>query len=132
MKKTNYFLFILLLGVISSYGQEKALEGTWKFISGTITSKDSTFPFGATEAMKIVTPTHFAVISKSADGNFQHAAAGRVKKDDKNYSEMLEYSSAKDLKTKSAVYTYTLEGNKWHIKGGFDDMKLDEIWERVQ
>lgn len=82
-----------------------------------------------TSSIKIVAPTHFAVISEnSADTAFQYAGAGTVKMDSKNYTEVILYGNTKSMIGKSATFTYRIEGDKWYIKGGTDDMKFDEVW----
>lgn len=68
----------------------------------------------------------------STEGTMQHAGAGTVKMDSKNYTEVINYGNEKSLLGKSAVFTYTLEGDKWHIKGGTAEMKFDEEWQRVK
>jgi hypothetical protein len=111
------------------------LVGTWKLISGKAVINDSTMTYGSPndEAMKIVTPTHFSVVSKNAsDGVMQHAVAGRVKMDATHYTEFLDFASSKDMVSKTATFTYKVEGNKWYIKGGFDKIQFDEVWQRVE
>jgi hypothetical protein len=111
------------------------LVGTWKLISGKAVINDSAMTYGSPkdESMKIVTPTHFAVVSKNtSDGSMQHAVAGRIKMDDTHYIELLDFSSMKDWVSKTATFTYRVEGNKWYIKGGFDKVQIDEVWQRVE
>jgi hypothetical protein len=53
--------------------------------------------------------------------------------DDKNYTEYLMYTSYKPILGKVAKFTYRLEGDKWYIKGRFDNMMMfEEVWQRVK
>ena len=135
--KTTLFLLMLLLCTAASFAQNQMpLVGTWKLISGKMTQGDSTFPYDnkTSDAIKIVTPTHFAVFTQSmADSSLEHAGAGTVQMDDKNYTENLMYGNSKELLGKAAKFTYRLEGDKWYIKGGIDNMMtFEEVWQRVQ
>ena len=112
------------------------LVGTWKLDSGKVKIGDSTYPYDnkTTDAIKIVTPTHFAVISKNVtNDSMQHAGAGTVKMDDKNYTEVIQYGSDPSMTGKIAKFTYHIEGDKWYIKGGIENMMMfEEVWERVK
>ena len=136
--KTSVLLSLLLLFcTVGSFAQNKMqLVGTWKLISGKVTQGDSTLPYDnkTSDAIKIVTPTHFAVFSQNiSDSSFQHAVAGTIEMDDKNYTEHLMYSDAKAIIGKAAKFTYRLEGDKWYIKGGIENMMMfDEEWQRVK
>ena len=133
MKIKHFLLPLLLVTAVISYGQKNAMVGTWKLVSGILTYKDTASSYGDTgESMKIITPTHFAVMSKDADGTLGHVSGGRVKMDATHYTETLDYSSSKDMLNQSAAFTYTVEGDKCHIKGGTKDYTFDEVWQRVQ
>lgn len=137
MKTSVLLSMLLLFCTAASFAQNKMqLVGTWKLISGKATQGDSTFPYDnkTSDAIKIVTPTHFAVFSQNiSDTAFQHAGAGTVEMDDKNYTEHLMYGNTKDMVGKTAKFTYRLEGDKWYIKGGIDNMMmLEEVWQRVK
>ena len=135
MRQQILFLFALLFTTIIGFTQSNtALVGTWKLVSGKMTTNDSTMTYSppSMQSMKIVTPISFSVISKDQDGNMTHASAGKVKMDDKNYTEILDYSSSKDMLNQSVNFTYTIEGNRWHVKGGTAQITFDEVWERVE
>ena len=133
MKIRSFLLLLLLFSVVVSYAQNNALVGTWKLVSGKMTNADSTVTYGGTgEAIKIITPTHFSVMSKDATGNTGHFAGGRVKMDASNYTEMLDYSSEKSMLNNNVVFTYKIEGNKCSVKGGTDAIKFDEVWEKIE
>ena len=62
-----------LLITTATYSQTTAeIIGTWKLVSGKLTRNDSVFNYGSqtSNSMKIVTPTHFAVLSNNLDGSF--------------------------------------------------------------
>jgi hypothetical protein len=136
MKTALLLSTLILFTATLSFAQNKmAVVGTWKLISGKATEGDSTTSYDdkTTDAIKIVTTTHFAVFSKNpSDNSLQHAGAGPVHVDDTNYVEELEYDNAKDFVGKTAKYTYRVEGDKWYIKGGIENMiTLEEVWQRL-
>ena len=137
MKTRVLLSMLLLLCTAISFAQNKVqLVGTWKLISGKITSGDSTSTYGekTDNAMKIVTPSHFAVVSKNVStDSLQHAVAGTVEMDDKNYTERIEYCSFQNMVGKTAKFTYRVESDKWYVKGGIENvMTLEEVWQRVK
>ena len=133
MKIRSFLLVFLLFSVVVSYAQNNALVGTWKLVSGKASNADSTVTYGATgEAIKIITPTRFSVMSKDATGNTSHFAGGRVRMDGSNYTEILDYSSDKSMLNNNVVFTYKIEGNKCSVKGGTDAIKFDEVWEKIE
>jgi hypothetical protein len=135
--KTSSLLSILLLFFVSlTFAQNKmSVVGTWKLISGKATQGDSTISYDdkTSDAIKIVTPTHFAVFSKNvSDDSLQNAGAGTVQMDDKNYIEEIKYATIKDVVGKTAKFTYRIEGDKWYIKGGIENMIMfEEVWQRL-
>ena len=134
MKIKSFLLSVLLLAVASTYAQNKALVGTWKLVSSKITMNDTTSTSDGSngETMKIITPTHFALLSKGADSSMIYAGAGRVTMDNGNYTETITYFSDKSMLNKKAMFTYHIEGNRCHFDGKLDNIKIDEVWEKVQ
>ena len=134
MKIKNFLLSLLLLTAASGFAQKNSLVGTWKLVSSKITINDSTTTSDDTkgETMKIITPTHFALLSKGADSALQYAGGGRVTMDNRNYTETVSFFSDKSMLNKVAVFTYKIDGNRCHFEGRIDDFKLDEVWEKVQ
>jgi len=127
---------MLLFSAILSFAQNKmSVVGTWKLVSGKAVINDSTYNYDnkTSDAIKIVTPTHFAVFSNNAtDSSFEHAAAGPVQFDDKNYTEELRYGNTKERFGKKVKFTYRIEGDKWYVKGGIENVAMfDEVWQRV-
>ena len=136
MKTTSLLSILLLFSATLSFAQNKmSVVGTWKLISGKATQGDSTFSYDdkTSDAIKIVTPTHFAVFSKNvSDDSLQNAGAGTVQVDDKNYVEEIRYATFKDVVGKTAKFTYRIEGDKWYIKGGIENMiTFEEVWQRL-
>jgi len=136
--KTTSLLLVLLLSASLSFAQNKmAVVGTWKLISGKFTQSGDTATYyyddKTSDAIKIVTPTHFAVFSKNvSDDSLQHAGAGPIQVDDKNYIEEIKYGTDKDVVGKTAKFTYRIEGDKWYIKGGIENlMTFEETWQRL-
>jgi hypothetical protein len=135
--KASFLITLFIMGIaFSGIAQISPLVGTWKMVSGTMKVRDSANNNDMTqmESMKIVTPTHFAVFAKSTStGDIAHAGAGTVKVEGNNYIETITYSTGTGNKYPMiAKFTYELNGDKWHIKGGFDQYTFDEIWQRVK
>ena len=134
--KTSCLLSMLLFSAILSFAQNKmSVVGTWKLVSGKAVMGDSTFNYDnkTSDAIKIVTPTHFAVLSNSvADSAFEHAGAGWIQFDEKNYTEELKYGNTKEWIGQKVKFTYRIEGDKWYVKGGIENVAtFDEVWQRV-
>ena len=112
MKIKNFLLSLLMLTAASAFAQKKSLVGTWKMVSSKITVNDSTTTSDDTkgETMKIITPTHFALLSKSADSALQYAGGGPVTMDNRNYTETIAFFSDKSMRNKIEVFTYKIDG----------------------
>ena len=136
MKTTSLLSVLLFFCATLSFAQNQmSVVGTWKLVSGKAVQGDSTMNYDAKtdDAIKIVTATHYAVLSKNvATDSLQVAGAGPIQVDDKNYIEGTKYCIFKDLVGKSARFTYRIEGDKWYVKGGIENMiTFDEVWQRV-
>jgi hypothetical protein len=135
MKPLLTFTISLLLFCSVAYSQQQAaLIGTWKLMSGKYTYNDSTVNYEQANlnSIKIITPTHFAVFSQGVNNTFEHAFAGKAKFDGKNYTESIQYGSSTSVLGTDMIFTYELNGDKWHIKGGGNGYIFDENWERVK
>jgi len=136
--KAQLFLMLVLLSIAFTIRAQKTspLVGTWKLVSGTMSSGDSTVAddMSKMEAMKIVTPTHFAVFNKDkSTGDIGNAGAGTVKVGTSDYTETITYATGTGNKYPIiAKFKYELNGDRWHIKGGFDKYIFDEIWQRLK
>src|SRR5690242_5154209 len=94
--KHKLFLFAFLCISTLAFCQKSAsLIGTWKLISGKMMRGDSTTTYGEANlnSIKIITPTHFAVLGQNPDGSFSHAGAGRVTITPTKYTESLTHGS---------------------------------------
>ena len=134
--KTSCLLSILILSAALGFAQNKmSIVGTWKLVSGKAVMGDSTFNYDnkTSDAIKIVTPTHFAVLSNSVvDSAFEHAGAGWIQFDEKNYTEELKYGDTKEWIGQKVKFTYRIEGDKWYVKGGIENVAtFDEVLQRV-
>ena len=125
---------LLVICSVAFSQQNTALIGTWKLVSGKATHNDSTSNYEAAtvNAIKIVTPTHFAVFSQGTDNTFGNAVAGKVKVEGGKYIESIGYGNVPAVIGKDMIFTYELTGDKWHIKGGGNGYVFDENWERVK
>ena len=133
MKIKSLLLSLLLLVAASTYAQKSSLVGTWKLVSSKTTMNDSTTTNdNKGETMKIITPTHFALLSRDADSTLQYAGGGRVTMDNRNYTETIEYFSDKSMLNQKAVFTYKMEGDRCHFVGSIGTVKIDEVWQRAQ
>ncbi len=137
MRTRHLISILLLLCTATAFAQNKMqLVGTWKLVSGKMIQGDSSYPYDnkTSDAIKIITPTHFAVMSKNASNDtLEHATAGLVKMDDKNYTEEIQYSSGPTMVGKKAKFTYRIDGDKWYVKGGIENMMMfEEVWQRVK
>lgn len=136
--KACLLVWLILLSISFTGMAQKTsqLVGTWKLVSGTMSFGDSTIEDDMTkmESMKIVTPTHFAVFNKDiSTGDIGHAGAGTVTVGSNDYTETITYATGTGNKYPIiAKFTYKLNGDKWHIKGGFDKYTFDETWQRVK
>jgi len=137
MKAKLFVMLILLSGAFTGMTQRTSpLVGTWKLVSGTMSLGDSTLAddMSKMEAMKIVTPTHFAVFNKDiSTGDIGSAGAGTVKVAGNDYTETITHATGTGNKYPIvAKYKFELNGDRWRIKGGFDKYTFDETWQRVK
>jgi hypothetical protein len=119
------FLTLALLGCntsqpdLSLETESPPLEGTWKLISGTLIEKgDSTVTdYTGNESMiKIINASHFAFLrhdlNKGQDSTAVFVAGGGVYTlEGDQYTEHLEYCSAREWEGNTFQFTVTLEGD---------------------
>ena len=144
--KTNFRIssiisFILLgIAMLSCTTQQTAeqeekdsLEGVWKLVSGEWTMQDTVyiFPggdFAGLKSYKYLGKINWANIGQdtASDMFFAHAGIYRVTED--TYVEYFDIHN--DIKSigDSAVFKYTLDGDKWTISSDW----LKEEWERIE
>ena len=133
--RTSITILLFLFTTFCVAQKNSPLVGTWKMISGKTTIKDSTSNNDLTNVivLKIVTPTHLSYFAQSvSDSSLLGTFLGRVQMDEKNYKEEIFCASEKGMIGFIGTFTYTVDGDKWHLVGGGGDMKFDEIWQRVK
>ena len=102
-----------------------ALEGTWQLMSGTIIEKGDTTVTdytGNQSMIKIINATHFAFLNhdlkKGKDSTAAFSAGGGVYTLDGNqYTEYLEYCSAREWEGNTFQFTVTVEGDTLTQRG---------------
>jgi hypothetical protein len=127
MKKR--IVYALLAGLICSCDSNKntalqeqdpsPLEGTWQLKSGTIIEKGDTTvtDYSQNQSMiKIINATHFAFLNhdlkKGKDSTAAFSAGGGVYTLEGNqYTEYLEYCSAREWEGNTFQFTVTIEGD---------------------
>ena len=101
------------------------LEGTWQLMSGTIIEKGDTTvtDYSGNQSMiKIINATHFAFLNhdlkKGKDSTATFAAGGGVYTlDGDQYTEYLEYCSAREWEGNTFQFTVTIEGDTLTQRG---------------
>jgi len=101
------------------------LEGSWKLISGTIIEKGdtSTTDYTGNQSMiKIINKTHFAFLNhdlkKGKDSTSVFAAGGGVYTlEGDQYTEYLEYCSAREWEGNTFQFTITVKGDTLTQRG---------------
>ena len=101
------------------------LEGTWQLMSGTIIEKGDTTvnDYSGNQSMiKIINATHFAFLNhdlkKGKDSTATFAAGGGVYTlDGDQYTEYLEYCSAREWEGNTFQFTVKIEGDTLTQRG---------------
>ena len=124
MMKTRIALLLTAASLFScvNTGTEhsrKPVEGTWKLISGTLIEKGNSTVTSYTKGVsfiKIINGTHFAFLQhdlkKGKDtGAVFVSGGGRYTIDGNNYTEHLEYCSARNWEGNDFNFTVTIKGD---------------------
>ena len=101
------------------------LEGTWQLMSGTIIEKGDTTvtDYSGNQSMiKVINGTHFAFLNhdlkKGKDSTASFAAGGGVYTlDGDQYTEYLEYCSAREWEGNTFQFTVKIEGDTLTQRG---------------
>lgn len=126
--RTIYVLVTCVLWSCDSHKQKEdpgLLEGTWQLMSGTIIEKGDTTVTdysGNQRMIKIINATHFAFLNhdlkKGNDSTAAFSAGGGVYTLDGNqYTEYLEYCSAREWEGNTFQFTVTVEGDTLTQRG---------------
>jgi hypothetical protein len=116
---------------------ENPLEGTWKLISGTIIEKgDTTISdyTGNQSMIKIINKTHFAFLNhdlkKVKDSTSVFVAGGGVYTlEGDQYTEYLEYCSAREWEGNTFQFTVTVKGDTLTQQGTekIEDLDVERL-----
>lgn len=131
----HLLLFAAVLLSTAAFAQTQSpVVGTWKLVSGQMTQNDSTLTYTAANlnSMKIISPTHFAVLGQNSDGSFSHAFGGAVTITPDTYTESIDFASSPNMKGRKSVLKYEVKGDQLHINGGVDGITFNETWTRVK
>ena len=113
--------------------EKKSIEGIWKIVSGEWTRQDTIymFPgedFKGMQSYKYLGKTNWANVGQDTtmDRHWAHAGIYRVTED--TYVEYFEIHENIESIGDSAVFKYTLDGDKWTISSDW----LKEEWKRIE
>jgi len=119
--------FLISWGLKSKMESEKRLPiaGTWKLISGTLIEKSDTTVTWYTKNIsfiKIINDTHFAFLShdlnKGKDSSAMYSSGGgSYSLKDNQYTEHLEYCSAREWEGNDFSFTITIHNDTLIQKG---------------
>ncbi len=145
--KTFLSIFIVLTVMITSCSapQQEApvemktpaqeLEGVWKLTYGKFTYPDTVIEVTDSRAVKILVGGRFALGNQDTDSTLT-AGGGTYEYDGQTYTENIEYFTIPSLVGQSVKFDIRLEEGKWShtgtIPGDDGDLKLEEVWERVE
>ena len=139
MKKV--FLFLILPVVITACTEsprndvqsanEVSLKGTWKLLSGTLIEKGDTIVTDYTKDrsfIKIINDSHFAFLNHTLrkDTTDFSAGGGTYSLNGNNYTEHLEYCSAKEWEGHDFSFTVTIIGDTL-IQNGVEKIESEGI-----
>jgi|GEM_PF-4790356 len=135
------FCFILVgIAVLSCTTQQtpekednNTLEGVWKLVSGEWSMQDSVITFPGSDlkgvkSYKCLGKTTFAIVGQDTASDMHWAHAGKYRTAGDTYVEYFEITKNINRIGDSAVYKYTLDGDKWIISSD----RLKEEWKRIE
>jgi hypothetical protein len=140
MKKS--FTKLLLLVCVASCNEKThpapqqrgnlSIEGTWKLLTGTLIEKGDTVITNFTRDksfIKIINKSHFAFLQHGTGNNPAadfSAGGGRYTLSGNNYTEHLEYCSAKEWEGHDFTFTLTISGDTL-IQSGIEKIESEGI-----
>jgi hypothetical protein len=139
MKKV--FLILILPVVITACtenprndvqsGNDVSLKGTWKLLSGTLIEKGDTIVTDYTKDrsfIKIINDSHFAFLNHTLrkDTTDFSAGGGTYSRNANNYTEHLEYCSAKEWEGHDFSFTVAITGDTL-IQSGVEKIESEGI-----
>ena len=138
MNKINCLSFSLLLFLIScneisetTQDTGSPIQGTWKLLTGTLIEKGDTAVTDYTKDrsfIKIINETHFSFLHHTLrkDTTDFSAGGGRYTFNGNNYTEHLEYCSAKEWEGHDFSFTVTIRGDTL-IQSGVEKIESQGI-----
>ena len=140
--KTFQAIFIVLVAMIASCSAPvemktptQELEGVWKMTYGIFTYPDTVIEVTDSRSVKILVGGRFAFGNQDTDSTLT-AGGGTYEYDGQTYTENIKYFTVPSLVGQSIKFDIRLEESKWFhsgtIPGDDEDLKLEEVWERVE
>ncbi len=145
--KTFKAIFVVLAAIIVSCSAPKKegpvetmtpaqeLEGVWKMTYGKIIYPDTVVEVTDSRKIKILVGGRFAHGNQDTDSTLT-AGGGTYEYDGQTYTENIEYFTIPSLLGQSVKFDISLEDGKWSLSGTIkvddEDLKLEEVWERVE
>ena len=113
--------------------EKKSLEGVWELVSGEWTLQDTliTFPGSDMPGMKsykFLVGEHWTVIGQDTSLDMHWAHAGIYRNTEDTYVEYIDIHNSIESIGDSAVFKYTLDGDKWIVSNDW----LKEEWKRIE
>lgn len=147
--KQSFYALLLAAGVAGACttSNNAGIEGTWKLLRAqTITGKDTleTFPVPGQEMIKVINASHFAFFrhdnkrGKDTGNVVFDAGGGTYTLKGSNYSESLEYCTARSWEGQSFDFQVKLTGDSL-IQTGTEkienlgvDRQIIEVYKRMR
>ena len=140
MNKIVSILFLVLLmscneGPEATQSTKAPIQGTWKLLTGTLIEKGGTTITEYTKDksfIKIINDSHFAFLQhdlKRDSASGFSAGGGSYKLNGNNYTEHLEYCSAKEWEGHDFSFTVTITGDTL-VQSGVEKIESQGI-ERI-
>lgn len=120
MKKFIFFSAFLMLLVSRLSAQDNSYIGTWKLISQKIMfidGRSSTSDSSNHIQIKIITPTHFMLLSEVMVNGANACSYGHYTLNGNKYVEHIEYASYEINSTLQTDFTLRREGDKLYQSG---------------
>ena len=133
-RATLLFIVFIIVGCNNNQEQpENRLEGTWQLISGTIIQNSDTTVTDYTKGqrmIKIINESHFAFLNhdlnKGTDSTASFSAGGGIYTLNENqYTEYLEFCSAREWEGHTFEFTVSFESNDTLVQQGVE--KIPEL-----